>query len=73
LKPPPVANAKNSVPVLKKHILRGKERLDGLRNLNTRFEKDFNRQTVEANLQCIIKEICVKPRKPNRDNKWRMP
>ena len=74
LNSPSVAKVNNSVPVLQKHILRGKERLDWLRNLNTRFEKkDCDRQTAEGNLHCIIKELCVKLGKPNRDNKWRMP
>ena len=42
---------------LKKHLLRGKKWLGGLRNIKTRFEKDCDRQTVEPKLHCIIKEL----------------
>jgi len=41
LKPPFVANVKNSVPVVQKHVLRGKMRLDRLRNLKTRFVNEI--------------------------------
>jgi hypothetical protein len=45
MKPPSIANVKNYVPVSQKHILKGKERLDGLRNLRTRYEKKLWKPT----------------------------
>ena len=51
LEPPSVANVKNSVPVLQKHLLR---------------ERAI-RRIYELDLNCIIKEICVKLQKTNTD------
>jgi len=74
LKPPSVANVKNPLPVLQKNILRGKQRLDGLRNLKTRYEKKTDRQTVEANPLCIIKELCkASKNQQGGTRKWRLP
>ena len=59
LEPPSVANVKNSVPVLQKHLLRERER--------ERERERAIRRIYEADLNCIIKEICVKLQKMNTD------
>lgn len=56
LKQPFVTNVNNSVPVLQKHVLRGNERLDGLRNSKTRFKKKT--ATGKPWMPKSIKELC---------------
>ena len=58
LKPPSVANLKNSISILQKHILRGKERLYELRNLvSTQSRREKHYTLYRRQHVCIIKVL----------------